>query len=148
MKDSNLHLLPSQRSTLELMEHINGNFPEGGLPTPIDCDLFSLVSAQNDQSFEPCRCFLIATHALSLLKGQDTENNPKWWTWWESNPLPSACKADALPKWATGPNLALSTGLCQLTLWLQRRHWTSTILFGLVVFTPSIQGYAPWFSGL
>lgn len=77
MKDSNLHLLPSQRSTLELMEHINGNFPKGGLPTPIDCDLFSLVSAQNDQSCEPCRCFLIATHALSLLKGQDTENNPR-----------------------------------------------------------------------
>ena len=103
MKDSNLHLLSSQRSTLELMEHINGNFPEGGLPTPIDCDLFSLVSAQNDQSFEPCRCFLIATHALSLLKGQDTENNPKWWTWWGSNPRPSACKADALPKLSYRP---------------------------------------------
>ena len=58
---------------------------------------FSLVSAQNDQSYEPCRCFLIATHALSLLKGQDTENNPKWWTRRDSNALPPACKAGALP---------------------------------------------------
>ena len=57
-------------------KYINGNFPEGGLPTPIDCDLFSLVSAQNGQSCEPRRCFLIATHAFSLLKGQDTVNNP------------------------------------------------------------------------
>ena len=106
-----------------MIKYINGNFPGGGLPTPIDCDLFSLVSAQNDQSFEPCRCFLIATHALSLLKGQDTVNNPKWWTLWESNPPEfPPCKGGDHPMQSQSPNIALSTGPRQSTLWLQRRH--------------------------
>ena len=135
MKDSNLHLLPSQRSTLELMEHISGNFPKGGLPTPIDCDLFSLVSAQNDQSYEPCRCFLIATHALSLLKGQDTENNPKWWTRRDSNALPPACKAGALPAELLAQ---ISHFLSDMIKVICRRHlWNSSV-------TKPLPFYSDW----
>ena len=84
-----------------LMEHINWKLsPKRGSPTPIDCGLFSFVAALSYQRSASGRCFLMITHAFSSSKAQDLKNKPgidSWWTRRDSNALPPACKAGALP---------------------------------------------------
>ena len=91
----------SSRFTFKLPAHINWKLsPKRGSPTPIDCGLFSLVAALSYQRSASGRCFSMITHAFSSSKAQDPKNKPgmnSWWTRRDSNALPPACKAGALP---------------------------------------------------
>ena len=96
-----IRLLRRSVFPVKLTEHINWKLsPKRGSPTPIDCGLFSLVAALFYQRSASGRCFLMTTHAFSSSKAQDPKNKPRinsWWTRRDSNALPPACKAGALP---------------------------------------------------
>lgn len=85
-------LLASPFFYIKLPKHINWKLSRRRFTHPNQLWYFLALSQHSYyQRYAPYRCFLIVTYALSLLKGQDTVNNPKinlWCQWLGLNQRP------------------------------------------------------------